>query len=309
MGCWRASCSWHGVTVEWLRIEIIARSHCPDQGNWHIGNDKYTDSNEGNGTFATAVKYAAGTDPVGAVVADFNGDQKPDLAVADAGAAASTGGVSLLLGTGKGIFAAARPIAVPGVLNIASIATGDIDGNGKPDLVLSAASAYSDPALVTLLNQGNAVFEAADVQAYSYYGVANPGQVVLGNFTGPGPLTAAVIDQATSSLNVPGDIAVSSNTGSPGSTVGYGTNGSYLSTPLAIAAGTFNGDGRLGLAAIDQVSNKLYILNGNGDGTFTLGANYVAPTGARSVADATFSADGEYTIAVVGAGGLDIYYQ
>src|ERR1700727_1123293 len=42
---------------------------------------------KGNGTFNPQVKYSAGagTDPIAIAVADFNGDGKPDLVVADSG--------------------------------------------------------------------------------------------------------------------------------------------------------------------------------------------------------------------------------
>jgi len=53
------------------------------------------------GTFAAAVNYDTGTMsfPRSVAVADFNGDGKPDLAVAD-----ESGNVSILLGNGDGTF-------------------------------------------------------------------------------------------------------------------------------------------------------------------------------------------------------------
>jgi hypothetical protein len=53
----------------------------------------------GDGTFQTAVTYALGTnaDPECVAVGDFNGDGKPDLAVA--GYELSSGGVAVLLNT------------------------------------------------------------------------------------------------------------------------------------------------------------------------------------------------------------------
>src|SRR5947209_4168630 len=55
-------------------------------------------------SFAAPVSYAAGAGSWGVVTADFNGDGRLDLAVADAGGST----VSILLGNGNGTFQAAR---------------------------------------------------------------------------------------------------------------------------------------------------------------------------------------------------------
>ena len=58
----------------------------------------------GNGTFASAVTYSpGGNGPRGITTADFNGDGKADLAVANFG----SNTVGILLGTGNGTFAPA----------------------------------------------------------------------------------------------------------------------------------------------------------------------------------------------------------
>ena len=51
--------------------------------------------NQGNGTFAAPVRYAAGLRPVSVAAADLNGDGRPDLAVANSRSA----NVSVLLNT------------------------------------------------------------------------------------------------------------------------------------------------------------------------------------------------------------------
>ncbi len=57
----------------------------------------------GDGTFtAAATSPATGISPFGIVVADFNGDGKPDLAVANE----QTNTVTVLLGNGDGTFIA-----------------------------------------------------------------------------------------------------------------------------------------------------------------------------------------------------------
>jgi hypothetical protein len=81
---------------------------------------------QGDGTFQSAVNYAAGSYPWSVVVADFNGDGKQDLAVA-----APT--VRVLLGNGDGTFQTTNISYVAGASPTA-VAVGDFNGDGFPDL-------------------------------------------------------------------------------------------------------------------------------------------------------------------------------
>jgi hypothetical protein len=98
----------------------------------------------GDGTFAPAQTYAAGPYPTGLMVADFNGDGLPDLAVANA----NNEEASVLLGRGDGTFAAPQSYAAgpsPG-----GLAVGDFNGDGLPDLAL--ANNVFPGAVTVLLN-------------------------------------------------------------------------------------------------------------------------------------------------------------
>src|SRR5262249_39068351 len=76
----------------------------------------------GDGTFGAARSISVGLVPSALVVGDFNGDGKPDLAVA-AGI-----GVSVLLGNGDGTFQPARNF--PAGASPRSVAVGDFNGDG-----------------------------------------------------------------------------------------------------------------------------------------------------------------------------------
>src|SRR6202049_1746735 len=80
--------------------------------------------------FAAAKSYPVGTSPAGIAVGDFNGDGKPDIAVANTG----SGNVSILLGNGDGTF---QPAVNYSAGNSPSgIALGDFNGDGKLDLAV-----------------------------------------------------------------------------------------------------------------------------------------------------------------------------
>lgn len=94
-------------------------------------------------SFSPAVNFAAGDGPNSVAIGDFNGDAKPDLAVANRFGS----NASILLGDGTGSFGAATDFPIGnGPL---SVAIGDLNGDGKPDL---AAANAGENVVSVLLN-------------------------------------------------------------------------------------------------------------------------------------------------------------
>jgi hypothetical protein len=84
----------------------------------------------GDGTFQSAVSYAAGFGPGGLAIGDFNGDGRPDLVVANH----NSDNVCVLLGRGDGTFRPAEHQAAG--WTPAGLAVADLNGDGRPDLVV-----------------------------------------------------------------------------------------------------------------------------------------------------------------------------
>ncbi len=86
--------------------------------------------NQGDGTFKPGISPMVGKTPTSIVVADFNLDGIRDVAVANA--QANT--FSVLLGVGDGTFQAQVTWAVN---SPQSLVAGDVNGDGKPDLIVT----------------------------------------------------------------------------------------------------------------------------------------------------------------------------
>ena len=97
----------------------------------------------GNGIFQNQSIYHVGRRPIYLVSADFNNDQKIDLAVAH-----EKDNICILLGDGNGIFEANGWVTTDG--GAVSLTVGDFNNDNKPDLA-AVIQKYNE--LLVFLNQ------------------------------------------------------------------------------------------------------------------------------------------------------------
>src|SRR6185369_12027802 len=142
----------------------------------------------GDGTFRPRVDLPVGAAPRAVAVGDFNGDGLPDVVAAQQ----LTNSVSVLLGHGDGTFARPLVFAASGQnFTPESMALGDVNGDGKLDLVIKSVSFLDSDAFQVgvLLGRGDGTFQAP------LLGAAQPGgsgDLALGDFNNDGRLDAAV---------------------------------------------------------------------------------------------------------------------
>ena len=96
-----------------------------------------------------STKYAVGAGPVSVVVADFNGDGKPDIVTANRDSST----VSILINNGDGTFRAHVDYATG--KSPAQVVVGDFNNDGKADL---AVANNGDQSISILLGNGDGTF-------------------------------------------------------------------------------------------------------------------------------------------------------
>jgi hypothetical protein len=276
------------------------------------------------------------TAPTPVVVADFNGDGIPDLAVANR----ESNNLSVLLGNGDGTFQA--PINTTTGTTPTAMVAADFNGDGRQDL---AVANQGDNSVTVFFGNGDGTFTAN-----ATYTVGNTPTAIAFGQCGSGTPCLAVVNQSDQTVSVllgkttgsffvegttlatgkipvsiamsdvngdgNGDIIVGNNEDSTvsvflgdghgdfpsSSTSATGVTASFFPVG-SLAVGDFNGDGKPDLAVVNgqKVSGVVTVLLGNGDGTFKLSASYgmngSLPTPV-SVAIADVNLDGNLDIVV-----------
>jgi len=122
----------------------------------------------GDGTFSAPVFTQTGTELYSVTLADINGDGKPDLVIDDAPFIYGSGfSILLATGNGDGTFGSANNILSNYL--VSNVAVGDINGDGKADLVLSAeeveGAASSTGGILTITGNGDGTFNSPSLIA------------------------------------------------------------------------------------------------------------------------------------------------
>jgi hypothetical protein len=238
--------------------------------------------------------FPTGIGPESAIVADFNGDGKPDVAVVNS----ADNTVSILLGNADGTFASKRDFATG--KSPVSVVAGDFNGDGKLDLAIANSS---DLTVSILLGNGDGTFQPGAVLTTRN----PPHRVIVGDFNGDRKLDIATVNTTfvTTSANNSVSILLGNGDGTFAPAIEYPMDGATFS----IAAGDFNRDGKLDLAVGNTGLMAVSILLGNGDGTFQAPVNYGSGIGyfvSTFLITRDFNGDGNLDLANCGGGKVSI---
>ena len=207
----------------------------------------------GDGTFGPVMNLASASNPVSVAVGDFNGDNRPDLAVACSSGAA----VSVLLGNGDGTFQAHQDYASGAGTN--GIAVSDLDADGKMDLITAGLGGIS-----VRLGNGDGTFQPAIGFSVSMF-TTHP---LVADFNQDGKpdlvVVAAGFGEAARVSLLPGN--------------GDGTFQNQIDVGFAdaVVVADFNGDNKPDLVGALLQAGTVSLWLGNGDGTFQAPSSFAA---------------------------------
>ena len=217
-------------------------------------------------------------------VGDFNGDGRTDLVVADG----LNANPAILPGNGNGTFGAPRQVAATDDVTFAS--SGDLDGDGKRDLVVGAEGFTVD------VYPGNGDFTFGPPATLAVN--ASPHDGIISDLNADGKRDLVVANHYAHSVTVLVNQGAMQFAGADVPLLtGYGND---------VTVGDVNHDGKrdIVVATSDGGDGDLWftaghaeVLLGSGNGTFAAGPSYEVPPGAWQVVVGDFTRDGNIDIA------------
>src|SRR6266567_4377118 len=291
---------------------------CPLDCNSSPSNTVTVLLGNGDGTFLPAPSLTVGNGPAGVVVGDFNGDGKPDLAVANL----NDNTLSVLLGNGDGTFQAPHTFADPGMTHPYFVAIGDFNRDGKQDLVVTN---HLFATVSVLLGNGDGTFQAAQdfavdndpvyVTVNDFNGDAAPDlavanlhaiaiSVLLGN-AGTGSTVVATPTFSPGGGTYTGSVTVTISDATSGATIHYTTDGSTPTTSSPVYSGALTFTQTTTLKAMAAASGMTD--SGVASATYTIQQQQQVATPAFSPGGGTYT--GSVTVTISDAtSGATIHY-
>ena len=148
-------------------------------------------SGDGNFTAGRGAPVSLGTNIVGEVVGDFNGDGKLDLAFVDS----TSNSLYIVLGNGDGTFGPAVTYSVGS--GPYSILTADFNNDGKLDIAIASTGSNN---VTLLLGNGDGTFTEAASSPYPVGQV--PSALAAADFNNDGKLDLAVANSSSGSISI-----------------------------------------------------------------------------------------------------------
>jgi hypothetical protein len=274
---------------------------------------------QGGGAFGAETRFPVGVGPSTIVIADFDADGRKDLAVGLQNwhtyppERFPDGSLAILIGNGDGTFQ--PPAIYDGGQNPIAIVVSDFNGDGAPDVAQAnwGGGTYGPVGdLSIFLNNGDGTMAPqarmpVGARIDPYYDTTTPATLAVGDFDRDGHRDLVVGMRGTWNSPQLGEVEIL-----------FGDGQGAFSAPVAVlqlwlaesvAVGDLNRDGFDDIAVADPAvglgyaPGGLYILLGNGDGTFVASDLLPAGVGPIDVKIDDFNADAIPDLAVWNNGG------
>ncbi len=239
-----------------------------------------------SGTFTSTINSTLGNTiaPGAFTSADYNGDNKPDLAVAQPNSA-SNGSISILIGTGSGSF---TPYSI---INFGSglgyIKSADFNLDGKQDLVVGRGGMNVD-SIAVYFGNGNGTF--APVQKFKTgYGQS---RLLTADFNNDGKPDILCSNTVIGGLT----LLLGTGTGGFGTATSFSFPTSGSINVYEIVSSDFNNDGKPDVATLGF--NNINVLLGTGTGSFLPSISFTAGIQLEGLTSSDYNGDGKVDLAV-----------
>jgi len=246
-------------------------------------------------SFSSKIDFAAGNSPYGTAIVDVDGDGKPEMIVTNY--LSNSVSVFKNIGAPGSITASSFEPKVDftmGIANARAPSIGDIDGDGKPDLVVASDNNNTISVFRNTSTTGSITISSFAPKVDFTTG-SNPFDAAIGDIDGDGKLDLVVPNFVSSTVSVFRNTSTigSINSSSFAPKVDFTTGISAIEA----AIGDFDGDGKLDFLVANYYSNTVSVFKNSsalGDITTTSFASKVDfQTGATPYGTAIGDVDGD----------------